>query len=64
MNRNSPFCPWGDCPNLESGPKSIEHEKRFTNASVGESQVQKNNASMQINSKNTQKHEKAGATES
>ena len=48
MDKNSISCPWGDCPGLNSGPKSKEHEGRFVNWGTTASQSVNNTAGTMI----------------
>ncbi|NLA88089.1 MAG: hypothetical protein GX847_12585 [Clostridiales bacterium] len=49
MDNNSISCPWGDCPGLNHGQKSREHEGRFINWSKAERQTADNSGEKSIN---------------
>jgi len=54
MEKSSSSCPWGDCPDLDHGPKSREHDGRFTKQRQPESQMMKTNTATMINGNNAQ----------
>jgi hypothetical protein len=56
MGKNSMTCPWGDCPGLGHGPKSREHEDRFTKRNKAENLTMKNNSATMINDNSGQNH--------
>ncbi len=49
MDKNSISCPWGDCPGLNHGQKSREHEGRFTNRSQALEETEGNSGVESIN---------------
>lgn len=52
MGKNSSLCPWGDCPDLDHGPKSNEHEGRFIKRNKLDSLMVKSDSAMMINGDN------------
>jgi hypothetical protein len=54
MEKNSVTCPWGDCPDLDHGPKSTEHEGRFLKPGKVSGQMVKSDSTAMISGNNTQ----------
>lgn len=58
MEKDRTTCPWGDCPSLDRGPKSREHEERFVKRDQAAGYAAKNNALMAEDSNNAQNRAK------
>jgi hypothetical protein len=48
MEKNSRACPWGECPGLDGGPRSREHEARFGKGGKAEGQMTVNSAASML----------------
>jgi hypothetical protein len=48
MEKRGVPCAWGDCPGLNHGPTSREHEERFSTKGRTEGQMIKNGAAALI----------------
>lgn len=58
MEKNRTTCPLGDCPSLDRGPKSWEHEGRFIKRDQAARHAVKNSALMAADINNAQNRAK------
>lgn len=62
MKKNISACIRGDCPALDGGPESTEHDGRFLNWSAAQVNCMKNDSGINGDSLGSRKREKNGAT--